>query len=153
MSPRLRVRHAADRASARPGIRTLPARGHVVVGVGGLEYALDARRVRHLLPATASDLAHGEVRFLGRSYPVRDLRTVLRAAGPAPARRFLLIVEGDRQHVAFVVDAVPALLRVDESAVLPLPAAFVGRDRRRYGGLVRRQDRVVPLLNVDGVVE
>ncbi|MBI3635007.1 MAG: chemotaxis protein CheW [Candidatus Rokubacteria bacterium] len=153
MSPRLRVRHASDRGSARAGVRTLPARGHVIVGVGGLEYAFDARRVRHLLPASTADLANGEVRFLGRSYPVRDLRGVLRAVGPAPLRRFLLIVEGERQHVAFVVDAVTALLRVDAGAVLPLPAAFVGRERRRFAGLVRRQDRVVPLLDVDGVVE
>ncbi len=152
MSPRLRLGLAADRRDARTGARPLAARGHVVVAIGGAEYGVDARRVRHLLPASAGDLAGGEIRFLGRGYPVRDLRALL-GGGEPPARRFVLLVQGARQHVAVVVDGVTAMLRVDEGAVLPLPAAFTGRERRRFAGLLRRGDHVVPLLDVDGAFE
>lgn len=153
MSPKLRLGLANDRRRSTPAATPLPTRGHIVVSVGGAEFALDARRVRHLLPATASDLAHGGVRFLGRTYPIRDLRRLLGASGPASARRFFLVTEGERQHVAFVVDGITALVRVDDAAVLPLPNAFGARERRRFAGLLRRQDHVVPLLDVDGVVE
>jgi chemotaxis protein histidine kinase CheA len=125
-------------------------RRHAIVAVDGVEYAVDASRVRRSLPAPTTPSP--DLVFLGQTYPLVDLRALFRRASPADADRVVLLVHGETDRAGLVVDALVELTALDDAAVVPLPAVFRGVERRWFGGLARIGGRVVVVLRVDAVV-
>lgn len=122
---------------------------HVVFALAGTHYAVEARHVRHVLPVRGEP--GPRVEFLGRAYPVVDLRARFRLAPGGPAERSILVVEGERASAGLLVDLVVALMPVEAEAVLPLPAVFAGVEREWFAGLVPVGSRLVPVVRVDGL--
>jgi chemotaxis protein histidine kinase CheA len=144
MPPRNRPARVPAGAMAAAGRR------HVVFGLAGVPYLLDASQVRRSLPAPASGAA--EVLFLGQSYPLVDLRALFRLPESTACGRMVLLVQGTSGRAGLVVDELLELAIIDETVVVPLPAPFQGVERRWFAGLVGLGGRVLVLLRLEAIL-
>jgi purine-binding chemotaxis protein CheW len=125
------------------------SRRHVVFWVGEVEYAIEARGVRRILPIPPDP--GPEVVVMGQHHPLVDLRVLFRLP-PAPGARVVLLVEGAGGRAGLVVDRLAAPAPIDEATLVPLPALFRGIEQRWIGGLARIERRVIVVLVVDAVL-
>lgn len=125
------------------------ARRCVLFSVADVAYAVDAHRVRHLLPMVED--AGAPVVFDRAQYPIIDLHAFFR--GPAAARpdRVMLIADDDRRG-ALLVDGVLSLARLEERAIQPLPPVFAGREREWIEGVAKLDGRIVVVVSVTGLL-
>ena len=125
------------------------SRSLILFTVGGVDYAIDAPRVRHLVPAGRE--TGRPIVFEGATYPLLDLRTLFRLpAAPRPGRVLLVDDEAGRT-AALMVDAVGPLAKLD-GAHTPLPALFRGHERVRFEALALLDDRVVVVIHPRGLL-
>ena len=110
--------------------------------VGDVDYAIKASAVRCLLPAGAGSSAERTT---------IDLRTCFRVP-VGPGARPTLVVEGQRREAGLLIDAVVDVACIEAAAVQDLPAAFGGAERHWFQGLARVGDRLVVLIDVDGLL-
>jgi chemotaxis signal transduction protein len=113
---------------------------YVLFTVGDVEYAVAATCVRRQLREGETPRA--------RTLDLRDAFRLPEATAPRP----MLVVDGERGEVALVVDEVGVDADIDGGAVQELPAAFGGAERHWFQGLARLGDRLVILVDVDGLV-
>lgn len=123
-------------------------RGVVLFRVGEGEFAVDAQAVRRVEASAASDRSP---RFDGRSWPPVPLRAMF-GLEPAPGGHRVLVEDEQGRRGVLEVDAVLTLARLDAPAIVPLPGVYTGPERWWFAGLGRRDDRVVILLDVGGVL-
>jgi purine-binding chemotaxis protein CheW len=138
----------------RIAISSRAAPGHsseryVLFVVGDVEYAVEAATVRRFLPpgdvSSPADLpAEASLRRI-------DLRRCFRVAG-GPAARPMLLVTGRHGMAALLVDAILSVAPIATQAVQELPPAFGGAERHWFQGIARLADRVVVLIDVDGLL-
>jgi hypothetical protein len=120
------------------------ARPHVVFTVGGVAFAFDAAHARYVL--RAGEAPTDATRFLGRAYPLLDLRRVF--GHPAPERTgFVLLVEADAR-AGLHVDDLQGLRSLDPARLEPLPAVYRGSERRWVAGLATVDDAVLVVVRV-----
>jgi chemotaxis signal transduction protein len=127
---------APAHASMEPG---LTAR-YVLFTVGDVEYGVAATSVRRQLRVGEAS----RTRTL-------DLRDAFRLPGTTEPRP-MLVVDGERGEIALVVDELLDGADIDGGAVQELPAAFGGAERHWFRGLARLGDRLVILVDVDGLL-
>lgn len=137
-------------APAPKGARPVVARRHVMFSLGGTDYAIEARYVRHSLTAPVGP--DEEVIFLGRSYPILDLCALFGLPPLMGRGRLVLVVEGERRSAGLLVDAVVGLVWLDEAVIVSLPKIFAGVERRWFSSLALIGSRVVAVINVDGIL-
>ncbi|SFU75435.1 chemotaxis protein CheW [Alicyclobacillus macrosporangiidus] len=95
----------------------------------------------------------GVVNLRGVVTPVLDLRE--RFGFPpaeADADTRIVVVQVERFLVGLIVDAVDDVVSIDASAVEPPPAMVGGVEAEYLHGVVRREDRVLILLNLTRVL-
>ena len=115
--------------------------GHYVLfTVGEVEYAVAATCVRRQLGAGETSRT--------RSLDLRDAFRLPSATKPRP----MLVVNGERGDVGLLVDEVLDGADIDGGAVQELPAAFGGVERHWFQGVARLGDRLVVLVDVDGLL-
>jgi hypothetical protein len=115
--------------------------GHYVLfTVGEVEYGVAATCVRR-------QLAVGETPRT-RTLDLRDAFRLPSATRPRP----VLVVNGERGDIGLLVDEVLDGADIDGSAVQELPAAFGGAERHWFQGVARLGDRLVLLVDVDGLL-
>lgn len=136
-------------ASSRPRADVRPTTRFVLFSVGDVEYAVEATAVRRFLPA--GDAAGGAAVFGGNTYPLVDLRARFRMPA-AGAARPMLLVEGRRGGAGVLVDAVLNVVQVQTDAIVELPETFAGAERRWFRGLARLGDRVLVIVDVEGLL-
>lgn len=137
-------------APTTKGTRPVVAHRYVVFSLDGADYAIEARYVRHSLAAPVGP--DEEAFFLGRSYPILDLRALFGLPPLASRGRLILMVEGERRSAALLIDAVTGLVRLDEAAIVSMPKVFAGVERRWFRSLARISSRVVAVIDVDGIL-
>ena len=130
------VSMAPAHASMEPG---LTAR-YVLFTVGDVEYGVAATCVSRQLQVGEPSRT--------RTLDLRDAFRLPNATEPRP----MLVVNGERGEVALLVDELLDGADIDGSAVQELPAAFGGAERHWFRGLARLGDRLVILVDVDGLL-
>jgi purine-binding chemotaxis protein CheW len=94
----------------------------------------------------------GALTYRGRRVPVirlGELFGVPRGEGQVTAR--LLLTQGEGYALGLLVDEVLDLAEVDPMRIAPVPAMATLLDPGFFRGLFRRQDRIVLLVNEDGL--
>ncbi len=129
-------------------------------GLANEEYGVDILytqeiiRIGHIteLPG-APGFMRGLINLRGHVIPVIDLRARfgLPSAEPTDASRIIVLNVGQRT-TGVIVDAVSHVLRVDQSQIRPAPRGVVGARDEFVSSIVRLEDRLLILLNIEGVV-
>ena len=116
-----------------------------MITVGGVAFGFDALHARYVVRASEAT-AGAPIQFLGRPYPVLDLR---RAFGhPAPTGAgFVLLVESEAS-AGLHVDDVRGLCAIDPGRLVPLPAVYRGPERRWVAGLATTDDGVIVVARI-----
>lgn len=132
----------------------LTTRQLVVFSLGSEEYALPIGQVHEIIRyaeprsvASADPSVLGVISLRGRILPVFDLATRL-GLPRGEAEGKIVIVETDDAMAGVVVDDVEEVLTVDGEQLDEAP----GADRAVIDGIAKIDDRLVVLLNSDGVV-
>ncbi|MDQ3557100.1 MAG: chemotaxis protein CheW [Gemmatimonadota bacterium] len=142
---------------ARPSV---PQVQIVAFRVGGGEFGLDVFSVHEVLrhqPVTpvpqAPEFVEGVLDVRGILLPVVDLRRrfeVREIVFDSDTR--IVVVEFAGERLGLVVDAVREVLRVPETAVSEPPAYVRGLAAQYIRGVVRLEDRLVVLLDVERIL-
>ncbi|HEU0013693.1 MAG TPA: chemotaxis protein CheW [Longimicrobium sp.] len=132
----------------------------VTFRVGGQEFGLDVFSVQEILPwrgvtavPRAPAFVEGVLDVRGSVVPVVDLRRRFELVDPAhdeDTRIVLVEYGGDR--LGLVVDAVTEVLRVPETAISPPPSYIKGLAAEFVRGIVRLDERLVILVDMDRVL-
>ena len=132
----------------------------VTFSVGGEEFGLDVFQVHEILrwqePTAvprAPAFVEGVLDVRGTLVPVIDLRRRFELAEVRhddDTRIVLVDFQGER--LGLVVDAVTEVLRAPETAVSPPPAFFRGLAAEFLRGIVRLNDRLVVLVDLDRIL-
>jgi purine-binding chemotaxis protein CheW len=127
--------------------------------VGDEIYGMDLRGLREvLLPDRVSVLPTPlyqvcvELAHRGGKIPVIRMRALFdgsTAAVPATAR--VLLTQGQGRVVGLLVDEVLEVAEVDPTRIAPVPALATLLDPTCFRGLFTRQDRIILLMNEDGL--
>jgi chemotaxis signal transduction protein len=121
-----------------------------VFTVGGVTFAFDARHARYVLRAGETPCG-AVVPFLGRPYPVIDLRQVFGHPNP-PRTGFVLLVESDAT-AGLHIDDLCGLRALDPRGLAPLPAVYRGPERRWVAGLATADDTVIVVARMRELLE
>jgi purine-binding chemotaxis protein CheW len=128
--------------------------------VGAQEYALDIMQIKEIInpvPITpvpkAPPFIEGIVELRGAVLPVVDLRKRFEVEAGAVTRESKYVIVALEGHiVGLVVDRVRDVTRIDESDVLDAPAMAVGLDARFVSGVIKRDNRIIMMLDVHGIL-
>ena len=131
----------------------------VVFDLGDERYGLDIAAVYEIIrhqPITAVPrspaFVEGIINLRGRIIPVVDLRDRFGMADADITKASRIVVcEAAGTRVGLTVDAVSEVLMVPADAVEPTPEVAVGTDARALRGIARLGDRLVILLDLDGL--
>lgn len=132
----------------------------VTCEASGERFALDVFGVERVLRYTAPSRLPNSAAWLpgvvaigGRLVPVLDLRERLGLAAPSPDERArIVVVTLADGPVGLIVDGVHDVVQVDAAAIEDAPGVYRGLAREYVAGLVRRDERVFVLLNVEHLV-
>ncbi|MBI5017384.1 MAG: chemotaxis protein CheW [Deltaproteobacteria bacterium] len=114
---------------------------------------LDVREINRLMDITrvphAPEFVEGVINLRGQVIPVVDLRRRfgLEAAGRDKNNRIVVLELGGKV-VGFLVDSVSEVLRVSKTLVEPPPAIAGGIDTDYIRGVVKLEDRLLVLLDL-----
>jgi len=139
------------RAQREDGILQL-----VTFHVGNEEFGveiLDVREINRLMDITrvphAPDFVEGVINLRGQVIPVVDLRKRFGLeAGSRDKDARIVVVELTDKVVGFLVDSVSEVLRVAGSTVEPPPAMVAGIESEYIEGVVKLEDRLLILLDL-----
>ncbi|MEK8022653.1 MAG: chemotaxis protein CheW [Candidatus Hydrogenedentota bacterium] len=130
-------------------------------GIGGEEYGISVEQVREVLRSPEITGIPGQPEFIvglmklrGYAIPVIDLR--IRFGLPAPHGRMSRVVVAAVKEllVAFLVDSVSAIRKLEASAIRPLPSGLACRGSAFLRGVAPLgvdSDRWLLLLDLDRV--
>lgn len=136
-------------ASTTKAAGAVAVRRYVVFSLAGVEYALEARHVKHSLPASTKP--DREILFLGKVYPLLDFRSLFRLPAFSSRGRFILLIEGETLNAGLLVDAITGLVTIGEAAIVPLPKVFRGVEREWFSGLGRLGGGTVVVMRTEGI--
>jgi purine-binding chemotaxis protein CheW len=129
-----------------------------VVSLGGELFALHVGSVREVVvfeDVTAVPLAPphvvGAANLRGDVVPIVDARPLLGLPGGRSRRHRTIVVTAADLEVALVIDAVVSLEALGE--ILPVDGAASPRYARWAEGYLRRDNRLVPLLDVSPLLD
>lgn len=155
--PTALVSNVAAARTARPGL-------HVVFRVGDVEYAAaaaDVVQMESFSGATpvpgAPPWVLGLMQVRTKVVPVIDLRRRFGLPGAAPSAdddldaRVVVVARGER-IVALRVDRGREVLDLAAEQILPVPPAMAAENGGYLAGIARAGDRLVLILDLDGVL-
>lgn len=125
------------------------------------EYGLNIMSVQEIiLPGEITQIPEvpsyirGLINLRGKVIPIVDLRKRfgLEASPPTEHTRIVVVNGGDGITFGVVVDAVTEVLRVEPDQVEPPPTGLSGLDRSYIHGLLKREERIMILLNMESVL-
>jgi purine-binding chemotaxis protein CheW len=127
--------------------------------VGDETYGVGLRGLRQVLlpdgltalPAPAFQ-ACAAITYRGRRLPVIRMRALFEGS-PAeiPVTARVLLTQGQGQVLGLLVDEVLEMTEVDPARISPVPTLATLLDPACFRGLYSRQDRVILLVNEDGL--
>jgi purine-binding chemotaxis protein CheW len=132
----------------------------VTFRVGGEEFGLDVFAVHEILRyggvtpvPRAPEFVEGVLDVRGSVVPVVDLRRRFETAEqPHDEETRIVLVEFGGERLGLVVDSVTEVLRAPETAISAPPAFIRGLAAEFVRGIVRLQDRLVILLDLERIL-
>ncbi len=132
----------------------------VVFRIGEEEFGVDVMKVFEVLqrPAVrtvpkAPDFVEGIAEVRTAVVPVIDMRKRFNVPhGDASAPERLLVVEVGEHRIGLVVDAVPGVVKLESDSISPPPEYFKGLAARYMGGIARKLERLIILLNLEEIL-
>jgi purine-binding chemotaxis protein CheW len=124
------------------------------------EYGVDIMRIQEIiLPGQITrmpqvpDFICGLINLRGHVIPIVDLRRrfKLTAADRDDDTRIIVANVGERT-IGMVVDAVNEVLRINSKQVEPPPSSVAGIDHDYITGLVKFEDRILILLDIQSIL-
>ena len=133
----------------------------VVFDLGDERYGLDIAAVYEIIrhqPITAVPrspvFVEGVINLRGRIIPVIDLRERFGMEDTEPTKASRIVVcEAAGTRVGLIVDAVSEVLMIQGDAIEPTPEVAAGDDARALRGIARLGERLVILLDLDGLFD
>lgn len=111
------------------------------------------RVLRHQPPRPVPDLPpwiEGVIEYQSRVVPVIDLRKRFELAeAPVRSETRILVLNAGAEWVGALVDAVVEVATVDPARISPPPAFFRGLAAEYLQGIVKREDKLVIVLDVE----
>ena len=131
----------------------------VVCELADEHYGLDIARVFEIIrnqPITpmprAPSFVKGVINLRGRIIPVVDLRGRFGMSDTEPTKETRIVVaESASTRVGLVVDSVSEVLLLPLDSVEPTPEVAAGADAEYLRGIAKLGDRLVLLLELDGL--
>lgn len=128
----------------------------VTFHVGNEEFGVDileVREINRMMEITrvphSPDFVEGVVNLRGQVIPVVDLRKRFRLEALARDKNTrIVVVELSESVVGFLVDSVSEVLRVSTAKVEPPPAIVAGIESDYIQGVVKLDDRLLILLDL-----
>ena len=124
------------------------------------EYGLDIMGVQEIILMGAiteipevPDYIRGLINLRGKVIPIVDLRSrfSLEATEPTEHTR-IIVVNAAGTTLGIIVDAVNEVLRIDAKQIEPPPSGLVGVEHAYIKGLVKMEEKIMILLNVENVL-
>jgi len=127
--------------------------------VGDEEFGLDILRVQEIIRhqhltrvPNSPDFVDGVINLRGKVIPVVALRKRFGISRePADGQTRIVVLEVQSTILGFIVDSVPEVLRIPNSAVVP-PPRFGTMEREYVSGVAKLDDRLLILLDVDRIL-
>lgn len=154
---------AATATATEQGPRSVEASGTmqlVSFRLGHEEYGIKITKVQEIIllgeitrmPQTPGYIK-GLINLRSNVIPIVDLRLRfgLDEAEPTDETRIMVVNISDRT-VGLIVDAVSEVLRISEDQVTPPPPAVSGLGREYLTGLVRMEERLLAMLDIDKII-
>lgn len=152
---------AGKRREAESGA-TGPAHNAQVVSfqLSHEEYGLDIMRVQEIIlmgqitevPEVPAYI-RGLINLRGKVIPIVDLRKRFGLEGAdATEHTRIIVVNADGSTFGIVVDAVSEVLRLEADQIEPPPAGLIGLDQAYIKGLVKMEEKIMTLLNIERVL-
>jgi chemotaxis signal transduction protein len=128
----------------------------LILLLDGESYAIPIARLLEITVARAiqrdakhSELFEGTVEFRGAWIPVLNIKKIFKLPG-APGTT-LLVVKSGKGAIGILVDAVTDILDTEQRPI-PLPTGVTKPGLRYYSGILRHKEKLVLLLNQDGLL-
>jgi purine-binding chemotaxis protein CheW len=128
--------------------------------LGNEEYGLDITTVQEIILMGAitkvprvPDFVRGLINLRGKIIPVVDLR--LRFGmdiAESGEHTRIIVVNASGNIFGIVVDAVNEVLRIERDQIESAPAELLGLDQSYIQGLVKREEKIMILLNIDSIL-
>ncbi len=127
--------------------------------VGDEIYGMGLRGLREvLLPdgltalPTPAYQACAAFTYRGRRLPVIRMRALFEdSPADIPVTARVLLTQGQGRAIGLLVDEVLEIAEVDPARIAPVPALATLLDATSFRGLYTRQDRIILLVNEDGL--
>ncbi len=124
------------------------------------EYGVDIMRVQEIiLPGQITRMPEvpeficGLINLRGHVIPIVDLRKRFGLpAAESDERTRIIVVNLMSKTIGIVVDAVNEVLRINAEQIDPPPSSVAGIDHAYIRGLVRFEDKLLIMLNIDNVL-
>ena len=124
------------------------------------EYGLDIMRIQEIILmgeitqiTEVPDYICVLINLRGKVIPIADLRKrCCLEAGEATEHTRIMVVNTRTTTFGIVVDAVSQVLRIEADQIEPPPPGLVGLEQAYIQGLVKMQEKIMILLNVDAVL-
>ncbi|MEW5954399.1 MAG: chemotaxis protein CheW [Bacillota bacterium] len=122
------------------------------IGIGAVVEIIRMEKITQV--PGAPDFVEGIINIRGRVIPVIDLRTrfEFEALDFTDSSRIIIVETGDTT-VGMIVDAVAEVLKFSSGNVSPPPGIISGAGSDYVRGIVLDGDRLVILVNIDGILK
>jgi chemotaxis signal transduction protein len=128
----------------------------LILLLDGESYAIPIARLLEITVARAiqrdpslSEVFEGKVDFRGAWIPVLNIKKIFKLPGVTGTT--LLVVKSGKSVLGILVDAVADILDTEQKPV-PLPKGVINPGLRYYKGILRHKEKLVLLLNQDGLL-
>jgi len=125
--------------------------------LGNEEYGVEITKVREIM--LMSEITQipempayikGLINIRGTVIPVIDLRVRFGlVAGELTGESRTIVLSVDEKMIGVIVDAVTEVLRITHDQIAPPPPTVAGLGREYLTGLIKLEDRLLILLNID----
>jgi purine-binding chemotaxis protein CheW len=144
---------------------TVTGNQYLTFTLAGEQYAVEVIRVREVLPDRQLTVVprmpvymKGIINIRGNVVPVVDLRLKFDMEPAEKTADTSIIVmnipagpDGDRITVGCLADSVQEVVEISPETVQPPPSLGMSLDTQLVGGIAKREDRFVILLDIDEV--
>ena len=127
--------------------------------LGSEEYGVDILKVQEIrgydtvtrLP-DAPDYIKGVINLRGTIVPVIDMRVKFRLEAKVDALTVMIVLNVAERVVGMVVDSVSDVVQLDAGQIRAMPEVGTGIDRRFLTGIGALEERMLILLDIEGLM-
>jgi purine-binding chemotaxis protein CheW len=129
--------------------------------LGEEEYGIEITKIQEIIlmgeitrvPQTPA-YVKGLINLRSNVIPILDLRLrFAMAEGAVADDTRIMVVNVKGKTVGLIVDAVSEVLRVSQDEIAPPPTTVAGLGREYLTGLVRRENRLLIMLDIDNLLD